>query len=86
MHLAKWWDDISRVDVWMCACINCGDRIDRRILENRIEQCGRQRRAHHGGPDIHNITGTTRDPTIPARRYTEKGIMFLHPREPGRGV
>lgn len=57
MHLAKWWDDISRVDVWMCACINCGDRIDRRILENRIEQCGRQRRAHHGGPGIHNITG-----------------------------
>ena len=57
MHLAKWWDDVSRVDVWMCACINCGDRIDRRILENRIEQCGRQRRAHHGGPDIHNITG-----------------------------
>ena len=21
MHLAKWWDDISRVDVWMCAGI-----------------------------------------------------------------
>lgn len=57
MHLAKWWDDISRVDVWMCACINCGDRIDRRILENRNGQCGRQRRAHHGGPGIHNITG-----------------------------
>ena len=35
MRLAKWWDDVTKADVWFCACINCGGYVDRRIIENR---------------------------------------------------
>ena len=35
MRLAKWWDDVTKANVWFCSCINCGGYVDRRIIENR---------------------------------------------------
>lgn len=43
MRLAKWWDDVTKADVWFCACINCGGYVDRRIIENRRNPHHRER-------------------------------------------
>ena len=40
LRMAKLWDDMLKVDVWSCSCINCGDVIDRVILKNRAAQRG----------------------------------------------
>lgn len=40
LRMVKLWDDMLKVDVWSCSCINCGDVIDRVILKNRASQRG----------------------------------------------
>ena len=62
MRLAKWWDDVTKVDVWFCSCINCGGCVDRRIIENRrnpppATEVGRRRLKTPGVIGTRNIAG-----------------------------
>ena len=62
MRLAKWWDDVTKADVWFCACINCGGYVDRRIIENRRNppppgEVGRRQLKTPGVIGTRNIAG-----------------------------
>ena len=62
MRLAKWWDDVTKADVWFCSCMNCGGIVDRRIIENRRNpppaiKVGRRQIKTPGVIGTRNITG-----------------------------